>query len=184
MPTFIDVPTTHAFYADIEWVAAQGILRGWASGHFRPESTMKRYAMAAAMYRIAGEPHFVAPSVSEFTDVSTTHDFYKEIHWVKDRGLLNGWNDGTFRPGADILRDQMAALLYRAAGSPEYAAPAASPFTDVRPSHVFYQQICWMAAENISNGWTRSDGTKVFHPEWAADRGQVSAFIHRFDNAV
>ena len=40
MPTFIDVPTTHAFYDEIEWVAAQGILRGWASGYFRPGSTM------------------------------------------------------------------------------------------------------------------------------------------------
>lgn len=184
MPTFIDVPTTHAFYTEIEWVAAQGILRGWSSGYFRPGSTMTRYAMAAAMYRIAGEPHFTAPAVSEFTDVRVGQDFYKEIHWVKDRGLLNGWADGTFRPNNNILRDQMAALLYRAAGSPAFTAPTTSPFADVSPKRGFYQQICWLASTGISGGWNLSNGTKVFRPDSAADRGQVSTFIYRFDRAV
>ncbi|MDQ0078512.1 S-layer homology domain-containing protein [Arthrobacter oryzae] len=54
---------------------------------------------------------------SPFADIPTTHNFYKEISWLAKNGITNGWKeeDGTqtFRPAASILRDQMAAFMYR-----------------------------------------------------------------------
>lgn len=185
MPTtFRDVPAQRDFYDEIEWTARTGLLRGWSDGTFRPDAAIGRYAMAAVFYRLSGEPHFDAPSASSFRDVRVGQDFYREIHWVKDRGLLNGWGDGTFRPYDDITRDQTAALMYRAAGSPEVQLPASSPFTDVSPGHVFYRHICWMAATGITHGWTLRGGAKVFRPDSTTTRGQMAAFLHRFDRTV
>lgn len=182
--TFTDVPTNRDFYTEIEWTARAGLLRGWSDGTFRPNSPIGRYAMAAVFYRLSGEPHYVAPAVSELKDVRVGQDFYKEIHWVKNRGLLNGWNDGTFRPYNNITRDQTAVLMYRAAGSPEFELPAASPFADVAPTHVFYTAICWMASKGITQGWTLSNGTKVFRPDATTTRDTMAAFLYRFDHAV
>ncbi|WP_055804509.1 S-layer homology domain-containing protein [Arthrobacter sp. Leaf337] len=60
---------------------------------------------------------YVPPAESPFADVPTTHNFYKEISWLAKQGISNGWTeeDGskTFRPAASILRDQMAAFMYR-----------------------------------------------------------------------
>lgn len=58
------------------------------------------------------------PSKSPFTDASATGtQFYKEVTWLADTGVANGWNMGggkyEFRPYDEISRSAMAAFLYR-----------------------------------------------------------------------
>ena len=74
--------------------------------------------MAAFFYRMAGSPQFTAPSTLSFKDVPRDHPFYKEIEWMRARGITTGWSDGTFRPNDAVNRDAMAAFFYRYAGSP------------------------------------------------------------------
>ena len=57
-PTFGDVPTTHTFFADIEWLAAEGITRGCnppANDLFCPGNTVTRGQMAAFLHRALGD---------------------------------------------------------------------------------------------------------------------------------
>ncbi|MHA7282695.1 polysaccharide deacetylase family protein, partial [Arthrobacter sp. TMS2-4] len=101
----------------------------------------------------AGSPAYTPPAVSPFADVSTSRVFYKEISWLAAQGISTGWAEAngtrTFRPLQATTRDQMAAFLYRAAGSPAYTPPAVSPFADVSTSRVFYKEISWLAAQGI-----------------------------------
>ena len=69
--------------------------------------------MAAFLYRMAGEPAYAAPAVSPFKDVRTTQVFYDEMAWMQENKIANGWTDGTYRPGASVSRDVMAAFLQR-----------------------------------------------------------------------
>src|SRR5690606_17780472 len=48
-PSFTDVPTSHAFYREIEWMAAQGIVT--AGGAFGPSTNLQRQAAAMYLYR-------------------------------------------------------------------------------------------------------------------------------------
>lgn len=112
-PTFKDVPTTHPFYKEIEWMASKKITTGWEDGTFRPENPVNRDAMAAFFYRMAGKPAYTAPSKSPFTDVKTNDQFYKEISWLANKGITKGWPDGSFQPVTAINRDAMAAFIYR-----------------------------------------------------------------------
>lgn len=112
-PSFKDVDQTHPFYKEIEWLKAEGITTGWADGTFRPFEPIKRDAMAAFFYRYAGEPYYVAPKGSQFVDVPESTIFYREIMWLRSRGITTGWGDGTFRPYEPIKRDAMAAFIYR-----------------------------------------------------------------------
>lgn len=189
MPYFKDVSTRTKFYTEIEWARSAGLLGGWDDGTFRPLNRIHRDAMAAVLYRLAGSPHFVPPAAPSFRDVPPGTKFFHEIEWVKHRGLLNGWDDGTFRPVADIERGATAALFYRTAGRPAFTVPRGSPFEDVRTTHPFYKEICWLAAPKpdvhgravtISSGWT--DGT--FRPGHPTARDAMAAFLHRFDRVV
>ena len=74
---------------------------------------MNRDAMAAFLYRSAGEPAYTPPRDSPFEDVSSTSTFYKEISWAESVGITTGWRDGTYRPLQPINRDAMAAFVYR-----------------------------------------------------------------------
>jgi hypothetical protein len=51
-PTFSDVPATHPFYDDVEWMAAAGITNGFDDGTYRPTQPVTRQAMSAFMRRL------------------------------------------------------------------------------------------------------------------------------------
>ncbi|WP_431778323.1 S-layer homology domain-containing protein [Microbacterium aurantiacum] len=248
---FVDVQVTHVFYKEIAWLASTGVSIGFetSSGwEFRPSSSVTRDVMAAFLYRFAGEPSFDAPAESSFRDVSANHTFFTEISWlasagisagwaVKDgvefrpglpvtrdvmaaflfrlsgylhpfvdvsavttsttynvfareiawfahRGISAGWSqaDGSrvYRPAQPVLRDAMAAFLYRLAGEPEYTAPSESPFADVTTTHVFYKEIAWLASTGVSIGWARTDGRWDYRPNQTVTRDVMAAFLYRF----
>ena len=110
---FSDVPTSNTFYKEITWLADQGITTGYSDGTFRPYASITRDAMAAFMYRYAGEPPFTDPVMPSFSDVPQSNPFFHEIEWMKSTGITTGYPDGTFKPYNQITRDAMAAFMYR-----------------------------------------------------------------------
>lgn len=126
---------------------------------------------------------YVPPAVSPFADVASDQLFYKEMAWLAEKGVSNGWTepDGTktYRPFEPVYRDAMAAFLYRLAGKPDFTPPAVSPFTDVTPSTLFYKEITWLAAQRISEGWVEPDGSRTYRPFASVSRDVMAAFMYR-----
>ncbi|MFW7414457.1 immunoglobulin-like domain-containing protein [Demequina sp. SO4-18] len=118
---FVDItPTNTEFYEEIVWLEDQGITEGWetsAGMEFRPFEPITRDAMAAFMYRYAGEPDHTDPAESPFIDITMDNtEFYTEITWFEDTGITTGYRTpaGTeFRPFNETTRDAMAAFLNR-----------------------------------------------------------------------
>ena len=177
---FTDVPWSHPFVREISWMKANGISTGNPNGTFGPTASVTREAMAAFLYRMAGRPAYTPPARSPFRDVARSHPFYTEICWLVASGITTGWPDGTFRPGAAVERQAMAAFLYRFAGSPRYSAPATSPFRDVGVRDPFYKEIAWLASVGVAGGY--SDGS--FRPTATVDRQAMAAFLNRLDRYV
>ncbi|MFW2512315.1 S-layer homology domain-containing protein [Demequina sp. SO4-13] len=177
------------FYDEITWFAEQGITTGYSNGdgtsQYRPFGKVTRDAMAAFLYRYAGEPETVPPAESPFVDVTpASSDFYGEIAWLSDQRITKGWDTHAgveYRPFEPITRDAMAAFLYRYAGEPRFDAPAESPFVDVdRIHHEFYTEIAWLAESGITTGWDTSAG-KEFRPFEPITRDAMAAFIYRYN---
>lgn len=171
---FRDVPASHIFSGEINWLASSGVARGWPDGTFRPEDSISREAMAAFIYRMAGSPAYTPPQVSRFKDVPVTHQFYKEISWLADQGISQGWSDGTYRPGENISREAMAAFFYRLAGEPN--SSGRTVFSDVSAQHPFAREIGWFADQGITQGWP--DGS--FRPQAPTSRAAMAAFMYRY----
>ena len=119
-PTFVDVPVGHPFYAEIEWMASQGLSTGYEDGTFRPAATISRQALAAFLYRgyqalQMAEVEAVARLLPTptFSDVGQGHPFLEEVEWMADTGLSTGYEDGTYRPADPVTRQATAAFLYR-----------------------------------------------------------------------
>ncbi len=185
LEAFVDVLQTHQFATEIAWLAASGVSTGYttvAGQQFRPANTVTRDAMAAFLYRFAGEPEFTPPETSPFRDVSASHQFYRQITWLAASGISTGWEmpDGLpeFRPSGTVTRDAMAAFMYRFAGEPEFTPPDTSPFREVEPSHQFYPQITWLAASGVSTGWSVTGGQE-FRPANTVTRDAMAAFLYR-----
>lgn len=112
-----------------------------------------------------------------FTDVPLTHPFAEDIIWLVDNDLATGYPDGTFRPGAVVTRQALAAFFYRLYGSPGGPDPtcSAAPFIDVPIDHAFCGEIAWAVAEEITTGFP--DGT--FRPGATVTRQAFTAFMYR-----
>jgi hypothetical protein len=115
IPSFPDVSASHPFFAEIEWMADEEITTGFGDGTYKPGTAVSRGAMSAFMYRLAGEPPFTPPGGPTFPDVSLTHPFFPEIEWMNAEEITTGFGDGTYRPGAAVSRQAMAAFMYRLA---------------------------------------------------------------------
>lgn len=187
---FVDVPPGAAFYTEIMWLASEGVATGWiepdGSRTFRPLLPVTRDAMAAFLYRLAGEPAFSPPDVSPFTDVAATTVFYREITWLYHKDITTGWvlPDGSrvFRPSEAVERAAMAAFLYRFEGRPSFTSPVVSPFFDVIRGEQFYLEMTWLLANGISTGWPEPSGCPTYRPHNGIERGAMAAFLYRLVN--
>jgi hypothetical protein len=106
-----------------------------------------------------------------FTDVPQGSTFYAFVQCLACRNILSGYSDGTFRPGNDLTRGQLAKIVSNAAGFSEPVS--GQSFSDVAPTHPFYESIQRMVAHGIISGY--SDGT--FRPQNNATRGQISKVV-------
>jgi arabinoxylan arabinofuranohydrolase len=118
---FVDVtPESTEFYEEIVWMFQEGISTGWETSEgreFRPLAPVKRDAMAAFLYRYAGEPSWTDPGESPFVDVTASStEFFTEITWLESTGITTGWSSPAgqeYRPLSYTKRDAMATFLYR-----------------------------------------------------------------------
>jgi predicted esterase len=112
---FPDVPPGHLFEDAVAWATGNEIVDGFGDGTFRPLDAVSRGAFAAFLWRVEGEPAG-APDPG-FDDVPPTHPFHDAIAWAADEGIVEGYSDGTFRPGASVTRQTAAVFLERASVS-------------------------------------------------------------------
>lgn len=119
---FSDLTPTSPFYAEITWLAGQGVTTGTAmpdgTVEFRPAEPVSRGAMAAFLHRFSGSPA-VDVRTASFADVGPSSPFAREIAWIGSTGISTGTAlpDGTsqYRATEPVSRQAMAAFLHRLA---------------------------------------------------------------------
>lgn len=114
---FTDVCAGHQFHDAIAWMVTEGITMGYSDGSFRPGDPVRRQSMAAFLHRMAGSPepvfHLVGPDDCIFLDVCGDNPFADSIVWAEFFGIAGGYDDGTFKPRAEVSRQAMAAFMFR-----------------------------------------------------------------------
>lgn len=117
------------------------------------------------------------PGKSPFSDVvqgRTPH--YEDILWLSDRKITTGYSDGTFGGMKPVLRQDMAAFLYRLAGSPTFDETLVrNPFIDVTEVTPHYKEILWLGSSGIAKGYPDDS----FGGEREVTRQDMAAFLHR-----
>ena len=111
-----------------------------------------------------------------YADVDEQSYYYDALLWALDAGITEGTGESSFSPEASCTRAQMVTFLWRAAGSPK-AADMANPFTDVSEEDYYYDAVLWAVSQGITQG-TAAD---TFSPDAECTRGQMAAFLYRFD---
>jgi len=114
-----------------------------------------------------------------FTDAAAIPAWARErIALAHQRGIINGYEDGAFRPEARISRAEAAAILVRAAaalgvGLPE---PAAPPYTDWAAVPAWSRTA---VAQAYAAGLMRGRPGDRFAPGAALSRAEAAAALSR-----
>ena len=160
--SFSDVTSAHWAANYIGYMEQFGIVRGYSDGTFRPNAPITRAEFAAICCRFEQ----LTDGAATFTDVPASHWAAKSIAYAAKRGWVTGYADGTFKPGNNITRAEVAAvtcrLLERSADEAYIRAHLKEMprvFADMNEQHWAY----WYAME-AANGhdYTRSGNAETW----------------------
>lgn len=114
--TFSDVKSYNPNKEAIEYVKKEKIMNGYATGEFRPEGELNR--AEAVKILIAANDIAILPAESIFLDIENSAWYSPYISTALARGLVKGYNDGTYRPGNTISRAEFLKIAIEAAEIP------------------------------------------------------------------
>lgn len=111
-------------------------------------------------------------------DLSEDYQFYEEITYLMDRGVIEGYPDGTVRPDAEVTRAEAVVMIGRLMDLD--GTRKATQFSDVPSWHYASGYI----AEAAEAGYVLGVGNDRFMPEAPIIRGDMALIVERvFDLA-
>jgi hypothetical protein len=107
-----------------------------------------------------------------FPDVGEGEWFAEAVRVLSDKGIVQGTDDGNFRPYESITRAQYAALISRSLG----LSPGVShPFTDFPPGAWFEPAVAALYEAGLTDGVSPTE----FRPYGRVSRQQAASFVMR-----
>jgi uncharacterized protein YkwD len=96
------------------------------------------------------------PSCTGFTD-SQNHTYKESIQYVQEKGIVNGYEDGSYKPDSPINRAEFTKILLEAILGTTPDETINTCFPDVGKGMWFEKYVCYAKENNILNGYP--DGT-------------------------
>ncbi|HQA58823.1 MAG TPA: S-layer homology domain-containing protein [Acetivibrio sp.] len=102
---FTDVKKGDWFYNAVAYAAGEGLIQGYKNGSFKPMDNMSRQDAVVILAKLFDDDYFEGAEDYKFADEDTFADYsYKSIKNLASFGIIQGYPDGTFRPGRLITR--------------------------------------------------------------------------------
>ncbi len=109
---FIDVENGRWSETFVKIAVANGITNGVSADVFAPEATVTRQDAAVMLYRVCNVKNIALSGKTELTDGDTVSDYAKEsVSSLAGAGIINGFEDGSFKPFGALTRGQAAKLI-------------------------------------------------------------------------
>lgn len=182
--SFNDV-ASHWAKSYVDLLSHKLIVDGYEDGSFGPERNITRAEFAAIVVRSLGLSAN-ASSSSTFSDVQSGDWYAGVVSAAVQSGLVDGYEDGTFRPNAQINREELAAMVVRALAYAGKDVKVSSTEQDaLLAKFADADSIVWGQAElaaavkaGIVDGMTDT----TIAPRNDATRAQAAAMLNRLLN--
>ena len=171
--SFTDVRSTDWFSDAVSYVQERGLMSGTSAVRFSPNEPTTRAMLVTILYRAAGQPE--PTGQTSFVDVLARDYFANAVAWASENNIVTGYSRTRFGSNDPVSREQIAAILWRYAGSPN--ADSAERFSD-------NSQIASYAVNAVN--WARQNGVisgrpgNRFDPKANATRAEVATILRNF----
>ncbi|MBP1737526.1 MAG: peptidase [Oscillospiraceae bacterium] len=97
----------------INTLATYELVNGSGDGTFDPEGTLTRAQLCAMLTQILNHTGDAATAASVFSDVSADAWYADDVAMMYQMGLVDGFEDGTFRPDDVVTHEQLLTICER-----------------------------------------------------------------------
>ena len=180
---YSDVSSSDWYNNAISTLSNLGVITGYEDGTFRPNASISRAEFVTIVTRFFD---YTAEYEGTFSDVSYSSWYADFVQAAVDMGLVNGYENGTFRPNASITRAEAVAIVNRVLlrrPDAEHLLPwsVMNTFSDNVLESAWYYEDIQEATNSHDYEWLKSgveDWTeKLPERDWAAlEREWSSAY--------
>lgn len=174
---FTDLAEETWYSGAVEYVYAHGLMRGMSETVFSPNTSLTRAQAVQILYNLEDQP--VVSGAATFTDAE--HWAKTPIAWAQQTGVVDGYEDNSFRPENPISRQEFAQMMYNYAKYKGYDLAAKGnldAFPDADKMGAWAEPaLAWANGNNLING--HDDGT--LDPGGITIRAQAASILMRFD---
>jgi murein DD-endopeptidase MepM/ murein hydrolase activator NlpD len=171
---FTDVGRGHENYIAIKYLSDNDIINGYDDGTFKPDKTVNRVE-ALKMLMLAFSVGTGPAQQLTFSDTDSNAWYATALGTAVAKGIVKGYDDGTFRPGSTVNKAEYLKMLFETNGVDLTDSVTANPYADV-PKDAWYAPYAYLT--NRKNLMEVADNLLK-----AADgmtRGDVAETIYRF----
>ena len=171
---FADVQSGDWFRPAVEFVSGRGLFAGVNDTDFGPGLPMTRGMLAQVLHTLHDNPN--PHTHRDFPDVTAQNWYFEAVDWAAEQEIISGYPDGRFGGEDPITREQLALMLYKAAGSPGVEQEALDFADGDKVSGYALTAVRWAVEHRIMAG----DDLGQLNPQGLASRAEVAAMLRGF----
>ncbi len=107
---FKDVGAKKWYYDEVLAVWKSGLMTGTSQTRFEPDGMLTRAMFVTILGRLADAE---STNSDTFPDTKKNTWYSPYVGWAVEQGIINGYEDGSFRPDEYLTREEMAACISR-----------------------------------------------------------------------
>lgn len=163
--------------AYIEALAAAGITDGCGPELFCPDQVVNRAELTAFVLRAAGVDVEGHGYQSHFTDVGADAWYTSYVERAYELGIMTGYDDSTFQPGAPVSRAGFAEILFRTLAEEVPSGFQDSYFSDVLPTVRYRPHVDRLFELGITRGCRSAP--LMYCPDEPLTRAELASLLGR-----
>ncbi|MDR2713022.1 MAG: S-layer homology domain-containing protein, partial [Clostridiales bacterium] len=147
-------------------------INGYPDGSVKPDNNITRAEVAIIFWRLLKSPEKNYPVTAAFSDIKGDESYAQAVKYLAQMGIIQGYEDGSFRPSRGITRAEFVAIACR---FDDLENSNINPFTDLTGSHWAYAYII---SANLK-GWISGYPDGEFKPQNNISRAEAVKIINR-----
>ena len=171
---FADADRNAWYHDGVHYCVEKGLMLGTSKTAFSPNTTITRGMIVTILWRLEGSP--IVSHLMDYSDVKPEDWCGEAVRWATSTGVATGYGNGTFGPNDPITREQMAAMLWRYAGSPRADGSLLSFADRAQTSDWAQPAMIWAVKQGLIAGVSHD----WLNPRGKATRAQAATILMRF----
>ncbi|MFA7685709.1 MAG: septal ring lytic transglycosylase RlpA family protein [Candidatus Gracilibacteria bacterium] len=182
---FSDVTEGNSHYVAIQALKEKGIISGYEDGTFKPKKEITRTEALKIIGLATGKvtqeelDNVVLPEEPLFTDVENNAWYINYLFIAKNKNIINGYPDGSFKPTDQINLTETLKIYLECLDDINYPDPSTLNFADANPEGWYAKYLAYAASQEVLDITIKNE---VF-PDKKMTRGDFVEIVYRLKNS-